>query len=263
MVLRPDITAAEAVAAAEDLLGAGALAAGLDARAELGWLLLCELSDAAGCGLDDADPDTDDAGPDAPEASPARLFYALAPTYEQARDYYAAHPSGTGFEAFRASRSAAFEPLWNNLHPPVELLLETPLSPAAAAHVEGPLVCLWCRRRADQARVDASLPDAAPVLAAASPPTHDGAELWVRPHSSAAPVLVRYFADAGYLRCFVAPDPAAELASAEYRLEFSFGDGTELSGTCAYPRDSFGGVNVGALRGIVVDDLISVRVVQL
>lgn len=260
--LRPGATPEGAIAEVTTLLGREAVAAGVDPRAELAWLLLCLASGATGAAITEPDEPgspLDESSEHDPADHYTRLFYAIAPSYEAAREYFAASPTGSSLAAFRALRGARLDALWAALHPPLDLLLDAPPLAGVAAHMEGPLVCLLCHRRAALARAAAGR--AAATLAAASPPDLiDGAEHAVRAHSSGEPLLVRYVVDDGYLRCFVTPH-AGE--TAEYRLEFLFRTGLELSAHYAWPRDSFGGVNLGRLRGTKLDELSHFRIVRI
>lgn len=267
LALHGHLTADRLLADGADLLGEAALAAGLDPRAELAWLLLCEASATAGAPGDLAasgpDPEAS-AGPsaglsDGPSDGRAdleRLFYEVAPSFEQARAYFSAFPAGESVAAVRASRSAAIDVLWHTVHPPLELLVGEP-SASVAEHLDGPVVCFACRARAR------AFGDSRPrSLAAASPNTSQSTEFTVRTSAEGDVFLVRCVIDAGFLRCFLTPNSDKPMSAAEYRLAMSLHNGAELAGTCSFPRDSYGGVNLGALHDMNWDDLVSFRLVR-
>lgn len=254
-----------------ELLGAAALEAGLDPHAELAWLLLCEASAIAG-----VPGDLDAAGPDAGAVASAsdgedqtsleRLFYEVAPSSERARAYFSTFPTGESVAAFRASRTAAIEVLWHTIHPPVELLTGELLTGGPDAkgrlvsvseHLDGPVVCFACRARAHA--LDTTRPRS---LAAASPDASRSTEFTVQTSTDGDTFVVRCVIDAGFLRCFLTPGSARPMSAAEYRLAMSLKNGAELAGTCTFPRDSYGGVNLGALHDMNWDDLVSFRLVR-
>lgn len=264
LALSGDLQVDRLLAEAADLLGAAALEAGLDPRAELTWLLLCQVTGVAGdlgefTGSDPDDDAVESAAAD--RADLERLFYEVAPPSERSRAYFNAAPAGESLAALRASRAAAVDTLWHTVHPPLALLASGPGAPArlasVAEHLDGPVVCFACRARV------MALGDTRPrSLAAASPDAHRSTEFPVRTSAEGDAFLVRCVIDAGFLRCFLTPGSEKPMSAAEYRIAVSLRNGAELAGTCAIPRDSYGGVNLGALHDMNWDDLVSLRLVR-
>lgn len=233
---------------------------GVDLTMEAAWALLARWE-----GMDASDDTaTDDA---AAARTLVRGLLATMPPLIAWLRYIEQVPSGEAMEAFRRRRRETILRWLPHVHPDEATLAEyvrgAPSLPAfvragISAHVRGPYHCLACKsveRRLSAATRPAEAPQRLVAASATNEPHRHEAIVRVRDQEHR--FRMSFLADGGFLRVFASYEGERTLPTTAMKLAVVFRTGHVREGTVIYPDHGLLGANLGALQGLLIDEITS------
>jgi hypothetical protein len=231
----------------------------VDLTAEAAWALLATW--AGRSASDEAAMDDEDL-----RALTRGLIATMPPLIKWLR-YVEQFPSGEGMEEFRRHRREAILRWLPHVHPDPSTLAEhvrgDPALPALAragisAHLWGPYGCFSCRRAAQRLSPAPSRAETSQRLVAATAADEPrGHEAIVSVRGAEYHLCVSFLADGDFLRVFASYAGDRTLPRTAMKLAVVFGGGQVREGSIVYPDHGLIGANLGPLRGLRLEDIVS------
>lgn len=231
---------------------------GVDLAMEAAWALLARWEGTT---------DSDEAPDGGVSRALLRGLLATVPPLTTWLRYVERVPAGEGMEGFRLHRRETILRWFPHVHPDPSLLAEyvrgDPALPALvragiAAHLRGPYSCFSCRSAVRRLSSASQRAEASQRLIAATPAdeSHEH-EALIRVRDTEYRLRVRFLVDGGFLRVFASYDGDRTLPRTEMKLAVVFGNGQVREASIVYPDHGLIGANLGPLRGLRVDEIVS------